>query len=144
MGLEISKNYKRNPNLLYKAVPRRSRAERIFSMSENKYKYGEEGKKIVFQDSDKRHADLKIRLRYDGLTQLQFFRAMVTGYLSKDSRILDYIGDLKGAVAKQGKRKLEKSKELVASGKETEKLFNLSEKEAEDLFDLIAKELPDL
>ena len=120
------------------------KAELIFSMSENKYKYGKEGKKIVFQDSDKRHADLRIRLRYDGLTQLQFFRAMVTGYLSRDPRILDYVNDLKDVVAKQGKKKLEKSRELVALGKETEKLFNLSEKEAEDLFDLIAKELPDL
>jgi len=113
-------------------------------MSGRKYEYGAEGKKIVFQDSDKRHADLRIRLRYDGLTQLQFFRAMVTGYISKDSRIIDYISDLKGSVAKQGKLKLEKSRALVASGKETEKMFNLSEKEAEDLFDLIAKELPDL
>jgi len=120
------------------------RAGHISLMSESKYKYGKEGKKIVFQDSDKRHADLRIRLRYDGLTQLQFFRAMVTGYLSKDPRILDYVGELKAAVAKQGKKKLEKSKELAASGKQTEKLFNLSEKEAEDLFDLIAKELPDL
>ena len=45
------------------------------------YKYGQEGKKIVFQDSDKRHADLRIRLRHDGLTQIQFFQAMITGYL---------------------------------------------------------------
>jgi hypothetical protein len=116
----------------------------IFLMSESKYKYGEEGKKIVFQDSDKRHADLRIRLRYDGLTQLQFFRAMVTGYLTRDSRILGYVNELKEAVAKQGKKKLEKSKGLDMAGKKTEKLFNLSEKEAEDLFDLIAKELPDL
>ena len=30
-------------------------------------KYGEDFKKIVFYDTDKRHADLKIRLSYDNL-----------------------------------------------------------------------------
>lgn len=29
-------------------------------------------KKIIFEDTDKRHADLKIRLHYDGLTQRDF------------------------------------------------------------------------
>ena len=38
-------------------------------------------KKVVFYDTDKRHADLKIRLHYDGLTQAGFFRSMITGYL---------------------------------------------------------------
>ena len=30
-------------------------------------KYGKEYKKITFYDSDKRHADLRIRLQYDGM-----------------------------------------------------------------------------
>ena len=34
-------------------------------------------KKIIFEDTDKRHADLKIRLHYDGLTQGVFFRMLV-------------------------------------------------------------------
>ena len=34
--------------------------------------YGEAGKKIVFYDSEKNHAELKIRLHYDGLTQSAF------------------------------------------------------------------------
>ena len=42
---------------------------------------GETTKKVVFYDTDKRHANLKIRLHYDGLTQAGFFRGMVTGYL---------------------------------------------------------------
>ena len=50
--------------------------------------YGKNLKKVVFADTDKRHADLKIRLRYDGLTQLQFFQSIVTGYIEKDPRIV--------------------------------------------------------
>ena len=113
-------------------------------MSENKYKYGQEGKKIVFQDLDKRHADLRIRLRHDGLTQTQFFQAMVTGYLERNPGIVDYITSIKFALAKQGRTKIKKTENLLRKGESTKVAFNLEEKETEELFDLIAKELPDL
>ena len=111
---------------------------------QDEYKYGQEGKRIVFQDSDKRHADLRIRLRHDGLTQSQFFQAMITGYLSNDERIVDYVTDVKLRLAKQGKGRIKKTRDLVGAGEDIRDLFNLDEKETEDLFDIIAKELPDL
>ena len=113
-------------------------------MAESKYKYGQEGKKIVFQDSDKRHADLRIRLRHDGLTQVQFFQAMITGYLENDTRIVDFITDVKINVSNQGQRKIKKTQEILKEGEFLKELFNLEEKETEELFDMIAKELPDL
>ena len=109
---------------------------------QDKYRYGQEGKKIVFQDSDKRHADLRIRLRHDGLTQVQFFQAMMTGYLENDERIIDYITDVKLQLSKQGKGRIKKTRDLLRSGEDIRGLFNLDEKETEDLFDIIAKELP--
>ena len=45
--------------------------------------YGTREKKIVFNDTDKRHADLKIRLQHDDLRQAEFFRAMITGYINR-------------------------------------------------------------
>ena len=113
-------------------------------MQDNKYKYGQEGKKIVFQDSDKRHADLRVRLRHDGLTQIQFFQAMMTGYLEKDSRIIDYITDVKLGLSRQGKGRIKKTRDLIELGDDIRGLFNLDEKETEDLFDIIAREMPDL
>ncbi len=53
--------------------------------------YGDNTKKIVFYDTDKRHADLRIRLQYDEMSQNEFFRALITGYIKKDSRITSYI-----------------------------------------------------
>ena len=111
---------------------------------QDEYKYGQEGKRIVFQDSDKRHADLRVRLRHDGLTQIQFFQAMITGYLNSDERIIDYVTDVKLQLAKQGKGRIKKTRNLIRSGDDIKDLFNLDEKETEDLFDIIAKELPDL
>jgi len=108
-----------------------------------KKSYGKDEKKIVFADTDKRHADLRIRLRYDGLTQVQFFQAIITGYLDKDPGIVEYIKTVKEKLAKQGKRKISKSHSLYQQGEENKKLFKLSEEETEELFDIIAQELYD-
>ena len=109
-------------------------------MSGRKYNYGKEGKKIVFQDSDKRHAELIIRLRHDGITQVNFFQCMITGYLEKDKRIIDYITSVKENLAKQGKQKIIKTKALIDKGYELEDMFNLTDEEKEKIFDMIAKE----
>ena len=104
------------------------------------YRYGQEGKKIVFHDSDKRHAELLIRLRHDGITQANFFQYMITGYLEKDERIIEYVTDIKKTIAKQGKQKINKTKDLIDRGYELESMFNLTEKEKNKIFDMIAQE----
>ena len=113
-------------------------------MSDSKYKYGQEGKKIVFHDTDKRHAELLIRLRHDGLTQVAFFQSMITGYLKNDKRIIGYITSVKESIAKQGKQKISKTKDLIEKGYELENMFNLTEEEKEKIFDMLAEEFPDL
>ena len=106
--------------------------------------YGTMQKKIVFEDSDKRYADLKLKLRYDGLTQKQFFQALLSGYLSDDARIVEYVRDLKYEVAKQGKTKISKSYSLLQKAQNLKENFNLNEKQTKDIFDIIAQEFPDL
>ncbi len=113
-------------------------------MGDNTYKYGQEGKKIVFQDLDKRHADLKIRLRHDGLTQIQFFQSMMAGYIDNDPRIVDFITDVKYALARQGKTRISKTRNLIEEGEQIKRLFIFDDNEKEEIFDMIAKELPDL
>jgi len=102
-------------------------------------------KKIVFYDTDKRHANLKIRLHYDGLTQAGFFRAMVTGYLDKDAAILDFIKRLQESDNIHSLKKRERSAKLLEAGEETKKTFSLfDDEEVEDIFDMIEKEHPEL
>tara|TARA_B100000214_G_scaffold375569_1_gene362753 strand:+ start:5264 stop:5605 length:342 start_codon:yes stop_codon:yes gene_type:complete len=105
------------------------------------YSYGMEGKAIVFVDDDKRHADLRIRLRHDGLTQTEFFQSMITGYLNNDERIIEYITSVKYELAKQGKRRIMKSKKMLDKGKELLKDYSFSDEERDELFDMIAEEL---
>ena len=66
-------------------------------------KGSKKNKKIMFDDTDIRHAKLKIRLHHDSLTQADFFRAMVTGYIEKDATIVKYIDQYKETNQKQNR-----------------------------------------
>ena len=62
-------------------------------------------KKMMFWESPKRQADLRVRLQYDGFTQSHFFRAIITGYLEKDEDLLKYLDGYKAKHQSQGATK---------------------------------------
>jgi len=101
-------------------------------------------KKFMFYDTEKRQADLRIRLRHDGLNQSHFFRAMITGYLSNDENIISYLDRYKGENSIQGINKRSASSRLLKKGEEVKKVFGLDEDDIEDMFNIIAQEHPDL
>ena len=101
-------------------------------------------KKIVFDDTDIRHAKLKVRLQYDNLTQAEFFRAIVTGYLEKDINILKFISSYKDKNNIQSKAKRKKIENDYEEANSQMKKFGIKDEELENIFDLIAKEYPDL
>jgi len=109
-------------------------------MSERKY--GKMNKKVVFYDTDKRFADLKIRLGHDKISQAQFFRSVVTGYIEQDEAMLDFIDKLKQRT--QTKKSIKENRKLITRGKELVSDLNLDETEKNNIFDLIENENPDL
>ena len=106
--------------------------------------YGVNSKKIMFYDTDKRHAELKIRLQHDSLKQSEFFRAVVTAYIEKDELFLEFVDQCKKQNKTQSKERVEKSKKSIEEGRRLEKKFKLKEDERDSIFDLIAQEHPDL
>ena len=106
--------------------------------------YGRSSKKIMFYDTDKRHADLKIRLQHDSLTQSAFFRALVGGYLEKDTRIMEFIDDYKFNNNIQNKADRNIKSKLIKAGVEMEKAHGLKQEEVENIFDMIEQEHPEL
>ena len=106
--------------------------------------YGEAGKKIVFYDSEKNHAELKIRLHYDGLTQSAFFRQIVAGYVAQDENILKYIEKVKLEKTSQSKSNMKKISKMNATKKKTIQKFALDENEIENIFDILEEECPDI
>ena len=104
--------------------------------------YGTMKKKVVFYDSDKRYADLKIRLSHDGLSQAKFFRGILSGYLSQDPDILNFIDKLKSSQAKKAgdKKRNKESRELITTGKETVSKLLFDEDDIENIFDILEDE----
>jgi predicted transposase YdaD len=106
--------------------------------------YGKRDKRISFLDTDKRSADLMIRLKHDNLTKTKFFRELLTGYLNKDHAIMDFIGRIKDEPGLQSKKQTKIINDLGEKGRETKKKFGLKDEEIENIFDLLEKEHPDL
>ena len=109
-------------------------------------KYGTMNKKVVFYDSDKRFAELKIRLQHDGISQDQFFRGIVTGYLMQDGDVLSYVDKLKASknIGNRTKKSIKEERELINTGKEQLDKLALGDEEIENIFDILEKQNPDL
>jgi hypothetical protein len=101
-------------------------------------------KRIVFNDTDTRHAQLRIQLERDGLTQAEFFRAYITAYLDKDTNIVDFITNYKLSNDLGQRRSIKITKEEEASKSQVMTKFGIKDDELENIFDLIAEEHPDL
>tara|TARA_R110002020_G_scaffold51488_1_gene145743 strand:+ start:126 stop:458 length:333 start_codon:yes stop_codon:yes gene_type:complete len=102
--------------------------------------YGRLTKRIVFTDTDHRHAQLIIRLKHDKIRQSEFFRAIITGYIEGDERICTFVEEA-GNLSK--KRKTQ-SRKLRTDGQRAKEKMGLSTEDVQGIFDLIAEEHPDL
>ena len=109
-------------------------------MSSSNSEYGKNLKRIVFTDTDHRHAQLVVKLKNDGITQAKFFRSLITGYLDGDSRLVEFVRE-NGKLSIQRKNKIQK---LEEKGKALVQELGLDEEQVEDIFDMIAEEFPDL
>ena len=106
--------------------------------------YGNNKKKIVFYDTDDRHASLKVKLEFHGFSQAEFFRAAVTGVLSEDEDFLRFLMEYKQEKNIQSKRQRKVVEKENKKAKELKKSFSLDTEEIDDIFDLIQREHPDL
>jgi hypothetical protein len=102
--------------------------------------YGKNNKRIIFTDTDHRHAQLTLKLKNDGMTQAKFFRSIISGYLNDDERIRDY-------VVENGNLSIKKKQQNIKArqrGKDSLSEMGLSNEQVEDIFDLISEEFPEL
>jgi len=98
----------------------------------------------MFYDTEKNQIDLRIRLQYDGMNQSNFFRAMIAGYLTKDSHLMAYIGEYKEKYVIHNKKKRKETAKLLEKGNELEQDFALNQNDIENIFDILEKEHPNL
>jgi|TARA_B100000678_G_C17810716_1_gene342841 hypothetical protein len=103
--------------------------------------YGGREKKIVFYETDNHHAELKIKLHYDGFKQGEFFRSLVEAYLGDDENIAKFIEEYKIKNSKQGKRQRKIIKKEIETAKEIKNKFALDKTDIESIFDLLEEEI---
>ncbi len=106
--------------------------------------YGKNEKRISFMDTDKRAAELIVRLKHDGLTKTKFFRALLTGYLERDNDIISFLDNYKESSKSQSKNKTKKLKNIEKVEQETKNKFGLDDGDIQDIFDILEKQHPDL
>ncbi len=106
--------------------------------------YGKNDKRISFMDTDKRNADLLVKLKHDGLTKTKFFRALLSGYLDSDPDLVSFIDGVKEKEGSQSARTKGIVDSSRAAGKDIERKLGLTESEVENIFDILEKELDDL
>ena len=94
-------------------------------------------KKLMFYDTQKRQADLRVRLKFDGMNQSQFFRALITGYLEKDEGIMNYLNEFKKRCGIHNEKKRTETQKLIAKGNEIKSKFALGNDEIENIFDML-------
>ena len=94
-------------------------------------------KKIFFEEEENAYAKLKIRLFYDKLKQGVFFREVVSMYTSLDPDMCRVVEKIKLKNKAMGKKKLQKTRSELISGRELEADLGLSDEERESLYDII-------
>ena len=97
----------------------------------------DEEKRYVFTGSVRDYALLRIRLRYDSLTQSEFFRMLVRKYIEKDLKMLEVVEDFKTERAKMGIKKIKRSTEEIKKSHEILAEAGFGKAEKENIFDLI-------
>ena len=97
-------------------------------------------KKIMFYETEDNQIKFRLRCQHDGITQSQFFRMMVQGYISGEQTIFDFVQDKKESLAIQGKAKINKLKKIKNEESKNIKKFSLDDDEVESIFDMIEME----
>ena len=96
---------------------------------------GNNWKKIVVYVSDSAHAEMRLKLRYDELSQNLFFKKIIAAYLEDDKYMREFIINCnKQRISKRDQAKMKKDEKK--SDQEV-KDFGLNEEEINDIYDLI-------
>lgn len=101
-------------------------------------------KKVIFTIPANDKAKFKVQLQYDSLTQAQFLRGMIEGYINRDEDFMNFVAKLKGDTRVQSKAQLKKVEKNLSEMKSTRNKFALDDDEVENIFDMLEQEHPDL
>ena len=98
---------------------------------------------FVFYCHEKESADLKIRLRYDGLKQSEFFRTLLKMYVIQDPLMLRVVEKIKEQQKTMGKLKLKNTRKDYENSSKLLSDLGITKTDKQSLFDLIESDETD-
>lgn len=101
-------------------------------------------KQVAFSIPENEKAKFKVQLQYDSLTQGQFLKGIMTGYIEKDMDLMKFIAKLKAELKVQSRIPRNKVEKNMKERKATINKFALEDDEVENIFDILEQEYPDL
>lgn len=96
---------------------------------------------FVFRCYEKESADLKIRLRYDGLQQGEFFRSILKMYVAQDPLVMTVVEEIKKNQKTMGRKKITNASKDLERGKKLLSDLGITESDKQDIFDMIEMDL---
>ena len=92
---------------------------------------------FTFRLLEKVSADLKLRLRYDNLSQSKFMSGITELYLQKDPDMLCVIEKIKQRKKIMGKQKLKRTKQDIDKGNKLLEELGITDSDKQNIFDMI-------
>jgi hypothetical protein len=92
---------------------------------------------LTFSCFMKDSADLKLRLRYDGIPQSHFLRELVSLYNSRDPLMLQLVEKIKIGRKTMGKKKLNRTRQDLDKSSQILNDLGITKEEKENIFDMI-------
>lgn len=92
---------------------------------------------FVFKCYEKESVDLKVRLRYDGLKQGEFFRSILKMYVCKDPLMMTLVEKIKEDQKTMGLKRRRMATKDIKKGEEMLKDLGITPADKKDIFDLI-------
>ena len=92
---------------------------------------------FTFSCSESESVNLKLRLKYDNLTQTDFFRCILNMYIENNPEMMDLVSKIKLDLSKMGRRKIKKARQDLATGQDLLVDLGITASDKQDIFDLI-------
>ena len=97
--------------------------------------------RFVFSVFEKTSADLKLRLRYDNLSQTRFFAGIVKLYLENDPDMVKVMYKVKENTKSMGKQKLRRTINDISKGEDIMEKLGITDSDKQDIFDMIEMDM---
>ncbi len=91
----------------------------------------------MFYETTRNSIELKIRLRYDSISQGLFFRSLIDRYIAGDPRIIEIVSEVKENSTSMGKRNIKNSTSEITQGKDFASDLGLSDQERQKIYDIL-------